>query len=157
MWLHVPKSYPRVVLGGQKDGISSVAFSPDGVRLASASFDGTVTLWDVAKWREIATIDHSREAILAVAFSPNGSVLATGGWGGNANGSVHEVGLWDTESHAMIAKLRGHAAGVTSVTFSPDGKRLVAGSMDGTASNERNPSISSTASASLPWGLGFVA
>ena len=133
VWLDVGKSSPRVVLDGHKDGVSCVTFSPDGATLATASFDCTVNLWDVAKWRKIATILHYAGAVLSVAFSPDGSVLATGGWGGNGKDSVHEAKLWDTRTHALITTLRGHTSGIMSVAFSPDGRRLATGSMDGTA------------------------
>ena len=133
VWLDVGKSFPRVVLDGHKDGVSCVTFSPDGATLATASFDCTVNLWDVAKWRKTVTIVHLGGAVSSVAFSPNGKVLATGGWGGNAKDSVHEVKLWDTRTHALIATLRGHTSGIMSVAFSPDGRRLATGSMDGTA------------------------
>jgi WD40 repeat protein len=133
VWLDVGKSLPRVVLDGHKDGVSCVTFSPDGTVLATASFDCTVNLWDVTKWRKTATIIHRGGAVTSVAFSPDGRLLATGGWGGNTNDSVHEVKLWDTRTHALIATLKGHREGVMSLTFSPDGRRLATGSMDGTA------------------------
>jgi WD40 repeat protein len=133
VWLDDGKSFPRVVLDGHKDGVSCVTFSPDGATLATASFDCTVNLWDVTKWRRTATIIHFGGAVTSVAFSPDGKLLATGGWGGNANDSVHEVKLWDTRTHALIATLKGHASGIMSVAFSRDGRTLATGSMDGTA------------------------
>jgi WD40 repeat protein len=133
VWLDVGKSFPRVVLDGHKDGVSCVTFSPDGATLATASFDCTVNLWDVTKWRRTATIIHFGGTVTSVTFSPDGKLLATGGWGGNANDSVHEVKLWDTRTHALIATLKGHASGIMSVAFSRDGRRLATGSMDGTA------------------------
>ncbi len=66
----------------------SVAFSPDGMTLASGSTDQTTKLWDVATGRETATIKGHKEGVFAVAFSPAGKTLASGS-------KDHTVKLWD--------------------------------------------------------------
>ena len=57
----------------------SVAFSPDGTRLASGSGDETVRLWDVETGEEIATLRGHEHFVYSVAFSPDGTRLASGG------------------------------------------------------------------------------
>jgi WD40 repeat protein len=64
-----------------------VAFSPDGQRLASASVDKTVKVWDAATGQEVLTLKGHTGAVSSVAFSPDGTRLASAGAGG--------VKVWD--------------------------------------------------------------
>ena len=56
----------------------SVAFSPDGQRLASGSADKTVQLWDLRQPQAPLTILRHEEPVVSVAFSPDGQRLALG-------------------------------------------------------------------------------
>jgi WD40 repeat protein len=67
-------------LNGHRQEVQSVAFTPDGGTLATASLDGTVKLWDVKARKELLTLTatgQGREA-RCVAFSPDGKKLAAG-------------------------------------------------------------------------------
>ncbi len=65
-------------LRGHTEAITSMAYSPDGRRLASVAHDGTVKLWDSATGREILTLLHGRsELMTGVSFSPDGRQIVT--------------------------------------------------------------------------------
>ena len=69
--------------------ISSIAFSPDGQTLATASMDHSIRLWDFKQRKRIATLHGHVSEVWALAFAPDGKTILTGGKDGS-------VKLWDT-------------------------------------------------------------
>jgi WD40 repeat protein len=73
----------------------SVAFSPDGKRLATGSNDDTVKLWDAATGQELLTLKGHSNSIFSVAFSPDSKRLATRSEDGT-------VKLWDAATEQEV-------------------------------------------------------
>ncbi len=115
-------------------GVRSLAFTPDGKTLASASDDKTVKLWDVETWQERPRALKAAEPVFCAAFSPDGKTLAvaTGDYRANLPPRVtlydDDGGFWKLRAKLSAGKL-GPA---WTVAFSPDGKTLASSSFDPT-------------------------
>jgi WD40 repeat protein len=119
------------------DSVTSVAFSPDGARLATGSLGGisgckaaTVAFWDPDTLASLQQVEQGKPVDclsdnpqLSIAFSPDGNLLAVGG-------SDRKVKLWDLNTRRLLT-LGEHTDIVWSVAFSPDGKELASASQEG--------------------------
>ncbi|HKB37214.1 MAG TPA: tetratricopeptide repeat protein, partial [Gemmataceae bacterium] len=103
--------------------VGTVAFGPDGARLASAS-EGVVKVWDLADGRELLTLKGHTGWATELAFSPDGRRLAST----SSDGTVR---VWDLADGRELHTLKGHTGVVYGLAFSPDGRRLASGGMDG--------------------------
>jgi WD40 repeat protein/serine/threonine protein kinase len=111
--------------GHRAGPIKGLAFSPDGRRLASGSWDRTLRIWDVASGQPVHTLLAHAQPILGLAYSSDGRWLATASYD-------QTVKVWDAVRGEEIRTLHGHASRVQSVAFSPDGRHLASASNDGT-------------------------
>jgi WD40 repeat protein/tRNA A-37 threonylcarbamoyl transferase component Bud32 len=114
-----------LTLAGHWDTVHSVAYSPDGRLLASASLDKTIKVWDAATGQTIRSIQTSDQDVYVVIFHPDGARLASAGTEG-------VVKLWDAATGQSIRTFKGHTGHVHELAISRDGKILASWSRDGT-------------------------
>lgn len=105
---------------GHEKQVTGLAFHPDGTRLASAGFDNTVRLWNLADGRELQTISTS-EPVMCVAWSKDGNQLISGGWDDS-------VQIWDAHTGQNLMAMPGHTSHITCLDVAPDGKWIATGS-----------------------------
>src|SRR2546425_231490 len=111
---------------GHSGLVAAMAWSPDGRRIASGSFDSTVQVWDAADGAHVFTYRGHSNLVRGVAWSPDGRRIASGSWD-------NTVQVWDAADGSNAFTYRGHSGhAVQSVAWSPDGRRIAAGSNDNT-------------------------
>ncbi|KIK53596.1 hypothetical protein GYMLUDRAFT_178718 [Collybiopsis luxurians FD-317 M1] len=114
------------ILQMQYEGlVRTVAFSPDGLKLVSGSYDYSVHIWDALTGEQLLQMEGHTGSVHSVAFSSNGSKVISGS-------EDRTVRLWNAVTGEQEMIMNGHTDKVYSVAFSPDGMKVVSGSGDKT-------------------------
>ncbi|MEH2040951.1 nSTAND1 domain-containing NTPase, partial [Nostoc sp.] len=112
-------------LEGHSSPVNSVAYSPNGQQLASASADNTIKIWDVSRGQLLKTLTGHSSLVNSIAYSPNGQHLASAS-------ADNTIKIWDVSSGQLLKTLTNHSSPVNSIAYSPNGKQLASASADKT-------------------------
>ena len=107
--------------------VANLNFSPEGDRIASASWDNTVRIWHAETGELIHTLggeDGHHGPVYDATFSPDGQLIASAS-------EDNTVKLWTTEGE-LLHTLKSHDKKVRAVVFSSDGQTIMSGGDDGT-------------------------
>ena len=110
---------------GHTKSVTAVTWSPDGRRIASASRDNTVQIWNPTTARNILTYRGHTDRVNTVAWSPRKERIASAG-------DDKTVQIWNPDTGERIYTYRGHTNRVNMIVWSPDGTRIASASDDRT-------------------------
>lgn len=106
-----------------RDEVHNVSWSPQGQRIASASADKTVQIWDAGNGGNIFIYTGHSGPVNAAAWAPNGTRIASAG-------DDHTVQVWDATNGDHVSTYSGHSGFVVAVAWAPDGTRIASASED---------------------------
>lgn len=118
-----PHGLPACVCAGHTSRVTSVAWSPDSQKIASASYDKTVQIWEASTGKLLLSYRNHSDQIFDVAWSPNGRYVASAG-------HDQTVQVWDPITGKPVNNYRGHNGRITSISWSPDSQKIASASDD---------------------------
>ncbi|MAU00169.1 MAG: hypothetical protein CL608_23765 [Anaerolineaceae bacterium] len=128
IWDLVDTNQPQLPLTGHNNAVHYAAFAPDDARLATASADSTVKVWDLASGEELFALSGHEATVFRLAFSPDGRFLTTASHDGTAR-------IWNVARDAGgEAQTFFHAGDIpmVSLELSPDDQKYAFGTINGT-------------------------
>jgi WD40 repeat protein len=115
----------RSIFSETLDGVWSVAFSPDGQRIATGDINCDVRIWQVKDVKQEYVLKGHGGWVTGVCFSPDSQIIAS-------SSGDKTIKLWDLRNSKCFKTLVGHQGWVAGVDFSFDGKTLVSCGVDST-------------------------
>lgn len=121
----------RAMFEGHLDGVSSVAITPDGKRIWSASLDHSVRVWDVETGQEIAKLDGHTEKVWSVLAMSDKQRALSGGLDGTLRlwdmptGQCETVIICGSNESDSVFGLAVDAAGICALSGHRDGRILI--------------------------------
>ncbi|MEL6148933.1 MAG: WD40 repeat domain-containing protein [Chloroflexota bacterium] len=110
--------------------ITSMAFSPDGMTLATAGTDNDIQMWDMSTGGQIATLVDHKADVTSLSYSPDGKTLASSSGYFN-NRDDNTVRLWDAEECTPKSTFNKHKERVVDVVMHPRGELIVSADATG--------------------------
>jgi WD40 repeat protein len=118
--------------GSCQQNVTSVAVTPDGQRIISASSDssrspsdGTLKIWDLSTGETLNTLHGHETGVTKVVVTPDGQHAVSASYD-------RTLKVWDLATGKTLQTLHGHEGPVTGVAITPDGQRAVSTSFDKT-------------------------
>ena len=115
-----PQQNTLFLCHSHRSRVTAVVWSPDGKRLASASYDKMVRIWEATRGISLLTYKGHTERVNALVWSPDGRYLASA-----SNDAT--VQIWEAATGNLFSAYRGHTSQVTAISWSPDGRYLASG------------------------------
>jgi WD40 repeat protein len=112
-----------LVFEGHKNPVNMVSISYEKSRVASASDDGHVRIWDTFNGGQVSCLEGHDGPVRSVDYSSDSSRIVSGG-------SDMTIRVWDATTGFNICTLTGHTGAVNSVLYTSDGRNIVSGSDD---------------------------
>ncbi|MCK4817169.1 hypothetical protein KA005_15475, partial [bacterium] len=114
----------RNIEAHQRD-ISGLAFTSDGSHLITASWDGSVKLWDMSSYEIVKNILRQKERIRSIALSPDDLYVHVG----LHSGIIRSISIQNTRNKSEVS---AHSDIVSALAVNPSGEYLASGSWDRT-------------------------